>query len=175
MRRNHRWLVGLLLAAAVAAPWTVFGQESPANPGGGEKLSATGTVVSTGDEIVIQMSDGREMTFAVDEVDLLPANLDVGARVTVGYRQSSDGSLRLADIAVMSGGEAAEAPRSAGSAAMPATGSAGTPATGSQPMSAAGSGMNDGGLPDTASPLALYGLIGLCALGAGLGLRLRRS
>jgi hypothetical protein len=183
MRRSNRWIAGLILAAAIAAPWTVFGQESPASPGGGEKLSATGTVVSIGDEIVIQMSDGREMAFVVDDVDLLPANLDVGAHVTIGYRQSSDGSLRLSDVAVMPGGDAAGTARSAGSTAMPAAGSRtmsateseGTPATESHTMSASGSSMSGEDLPDTASPLALYGLIGLCALGAGMGLRLRRS
>jgi hypothetical protein len=142
--------------------------------------SVSGKIVSSSaSQLVIQTDDGRQMTFDVDTQSTVPSGLQAGGQVTVRYHELAGGRFHAANVT----STAATPERETTTAATPpdpATTTAQPPVTETRPdmdRPAAAPDIDAEGrreLPATASPLPLFGLSGLLALGAGLGLRALR-
>jgi hypothetical protein len=93
-----RSLVGVLSILALALSVPVMAQS---------EQSATGTVVSSNaDQLVIRMSDGRQMTFMMDNNTNRPSSLAQGSSVTVRYHDMN-GTFHAANVAAGTSGSSA--------------------------------------------------------------------
>jgi hypothetical protein len=152
--------------------------------------TVTGTVVSSSaTQLVIETPSGRQ-TFTVDASSTLPRDLAAGTRVTVDFNRADDGMTVTRVRATGSGAGTTATTGTTGSTSRDTTsGTTGSTSgtTGMQERDPAGTKATDrdrtGGadrdrdrdvLPDTASPMAAIGLLGLASLAGYVTLRMRR-
>lgn len=156
---KHANLLALAIAIAVniAALGTLPAQEDPS--GAAAQTAPTvststisGTLVASTDSSLVVRSDaGVESTYTVDSSTVLPASLTPGDRVSVDYHMLDGGAYHASRVTNLAGsGSTAPAPASA----------SGTDPSGSSAE-----------LPRTASPLPLFAVMGVLAIGAALGVR----
>jgi hypothetical protein len=130
----------------------------------------TGTVVaSDAGSLVIRSDAGVESTFTVDSGTDLPGSLRPGDRVSVTYHMLDGGAYHASRVAVQQGSDPGSTAGSSAEGAAPA-------APGDDPAGGMGSGASDpagagGDLPRTASPLPLFAVMGVLAIGAAFGIR----
>lgn len=160
-------LPALLVALASAGGAVAQMKEAP-------DLTATGTVVSTGNTSLVVKNDelGQSISFIVGTTTVLPPALPVGSRVTVHYHPVGT-SGQMADRVVLLDDPAPTRPpdRGTNDTRSPATTQSPTTPPAS-PTPVPGSPEEpDRELPSTASPLPLVGLVGLAALVGGLALQ----
>ncbi len=167
MKRYSIALMCVLAAACAVSAWAQTDSTSM-----GPTLTTTGKVLSwSPSSLVLQSDSDPRMTLAIDSMTTKPAtDLKVGDRVTVDYHALANGTFHAAKIA----------PAASAMAEQPLT-----PPTSYPAPAPSATAMNDDvddtdndqyarTLPQTASPEALVGLIGLLALGGAVGLRAAR-
>ena len=153
--------IRLMCALVLATTGAVAAQQQADQPKPGTttaladsstQTSAAGTVVSsTSTELVIDTDAGGRMTFALDPATAPATTFTPGERVSVQYHTASGGTVhQAASIAVEPKAKVAS----------PET----EPPTADSPR-----------LPETASNLALIGLLGLLVAGSAVAVRVARS
>ena len=173
MKRSNAGLIAaaILVTLATAAVTVSRAQELP--PALTEQpaaLTASGIIVSTGtDSLVIKQDDGVQVAFVIDKSTALPPAMAKGDRVTVDYTTPPEGGRYKATTV------AAESPAMPPDNQGQPAGSA--PAAGQGPPAGTASGDTgttpepDRDMPRTASILPLLSVVGVLALGIGLGMR----
>ena len=146
----------------------VMAQDNPAGaaaPSGAAPMptesTISGTLVSSSTtSIVIKTDTGVESTYVVDGTTALPAEMKPGDRVNLEYHLLDGGAYHASRVTL--GTEPAAPSEASAEATAPGGGS---------DSGGSASGGSSSGLPQTASPLPLYGVIAVLAIGAALGLR----
>ncbi|HET9481675.1 MAG TPA: hypothetical protein VFP98_07965 [Candidatus Polarisedimenticolia bacterium] len=146
MKRIH--IMMLIFATAALLTAGAVRAQSSSDP-----AYVSGTITSSDStRLVIRTDDGDMVTLTLDSQSVLPAALTPGARIDVKYITASDGALRAVEVRPV--GAQPSGPESYSASATASGETTGTEA-----------------LPQTASPLALIGLVGLASLITGAGLR----
>jgi hypothetical protein len=186
MNRIHLPLaLALLLTSAVMGP--AIAQNMDDNPATEVPTHISGTVVSyTESSLVLRTDQGDQMIFALEATTPRPAMLKANDRVRIEYRRDASGSMYASTITPMAaaGTTPSETPASNldDDAAVSDMDHDADPATpgyqSSAPSSQAtpySSATDRTGLPATAGPLPILGLMGLIGVGTGLIIRRRRA
>jgi hypothetical protein len=163
--KRANYLSFVLVVALGCGLGMVMAQDNPAGaaaPSGTApaptESTISGTLVSSStNSIVIKTDTGVESTYVVDGTTALPAEMKPGDRINVEYRLLDGGAYHAARVTL---GTETVAPSEASAASAVGSDSGGS-----------ASGGSSSGLPQTASPLPLYGVIAVLAIGAALGLR----
>src|SRR5262245_39692924 len=92
-------LIGALCLVALVAVGSLAAQSSSDTQSKPQEQYLTGTVVSTSSTTLVVKTDaGDQMTFDIDSQSALPAQLQAGTKVDVGYKSDSGGKYHAMEV-----------------------------------------------------------------------------